>query len=93
MNMNAQVRAEYACGHENKIIVSGEVDPRYVARDVAKMTQEAIGEDGFVSFKCHCGRGAAFWETVIDGKVIARIPASYFANNTTAIVTKRPRVK
>ena len=86
--MKFEVRAEYACGHQSRIVASGDCNkPETLTAD---LTRNAGAEEE-VNFNCRCGRGAAFVEIILDGRIISREPASAFLGVAGARLTKRPR--
>lgn len=75
--MKVQVRAEYACGHDPRIICSKRIMGHHISRGIREMVEE-VTEENVVSFNCHCGRGCAYVELIVDGKIISRTPAAHF---------------
>lgn len=84
--MRLKLMAEYACGHEPKVIVEGKVNPASIKADLKRLA-DGVTTGGMVNFRCHCGRGAAFVEVWLDGRIIARTPASAFRGMEGAKLT------
>ena len=74
--MKVEMRAEYACGHSPRSIVNQTINPANLREELARIVQPDA--DGEVKFTCDCGRGAAYVEIWIDGKLRSRAPASAF---------------
>lgn len=90
MNMSLEVWAEYACGHESRIVASGKCRASHLKDDLAIIVMQAMTQ-GEVLFNCSCGRGAAYVEIRLDGNIINRTPASAFLGDPGARLTKRPK--
>lgn len=87
--MRVEVRAEYVCGHGDRVIASGRCRPRHLSADLKAMVDRATS-GGDVGFKCPCGRGAAYVEIRVDGKLISRRPAASFLGAPGARLSRRP---
>jgi hypothetical protein len=86
--MKFAIRAEYACGHPSRAIVHGTCRPHRLREDLERLVAKAAADGDLVSFQCDCGRGAAYVEVVVDGRVVERVPASRFRDVPGARLTR-----
>ena len=86
--MRLEVKAEYACGHPTRVVSQGECRRETMRADLKRIT-DASSKDGVMDFNCHCGRGAAFIELWLDGRLIDRTPASAFLGTEGVKMTVR----